>query len=86
MHAPAAASGNPVNPVGYVSVQASPGFRLYSSWQLRLELAKHAAAAVEYMHSQNILHRDLTSYNLLVTDKFEAKASSPPDSGNPPGR
>ena len=33
----------------------------------------HAAAAVEYMHSQNVVHRDLTSYNLLVTDKFEAK-------------
>lgn len=54
-------------------LQASPGFRLYCSWQLRLELAKQTAAAVEYMHANNIIHRDLTSYNLLVTDKFEAK-------------
>lgn len=54
-------------------LQASPGFRLFNSWQLRLELAKHAAAAVEFMHSKNVIHRDLTSYNLLVTDKFEAK-------------
>lgn len=28
-----------------------------------------------YMHSQNIVHRDLTSYNLLVTDKWECKLS-----------
>lgn len=53
--------------------QASPGFRLYKYWQLRLEMAKHAAAAVAFMHANNVIHRDLTSYNLLVTDKFETK-------------
>lgn len=54
-------------------MQASPGFRLYGSWSLRLELARQAAAAVEFMHSHNVVHRDLTSNNLLVTDKWEAK-------------
>ena len=55
--------------------QASPGFRLYSQWSIRLELAHQAAAAVEFMHSHNVVHRDLTSNNLLVTDKWEAKVS-----------
>ena len=57
----------------HAAVQASPGFRLYGSWSLRLELARQAAAAVEFMHSHNVVHRDLTSNNLLVTDKWEAK-------------
>ena len=53
----------------YVCVcgQASPGFRLYNQWSIRLELAHQAAAAVEFMHSHNVVHRDLTSNNLLVT-------------------
>ena len=54
-------------------MQASPGFRLYNQWSIRLELAHQAAAAVEFMHSHNVVHRDLTSNNLLVTDKWEAK-------------
>ena len=58
--------------------QASPGFRLYSQWSIRLELAHQAAAAVEFMHSHNVVHRDLTSNNLLVTDKWEAKVSALP--------
>ena len=56
-----------------VRIQASPGFRLYNQWSIRLELAHQAAAAVEFMHSHNVVHRDLTSNNLLVTDKWEAK-------------
>ncbi len=64
----------------YVCVcgQASPGFRLYNQWSIRLELAHQAAAAVEFMHSHNVVHRDLTSNNLLVTDKWEAKVHAPP--------
>ena len=56
-------------------LQASPGWRLYHDWPRRLELAHQAAAAVEFMHSHNVVHRDLTSNNLLVTDKWEAKVS-----------
>lgn len=58
-----------------LSLQASPGWRLYHDWPRRLELAHQAAAAVEFMHSHNVVHRDLTSNNLLVTDKWEAKVS-----------
>ena len=54
-------------------MQASPGWRLYHDWPRRLQLAQQAAAAVEFMHSHNVVHRDLTSNNLLVTDKWEAK-------------
>lgn len=54
-------------------LQASPGWRLYHDWPRRLELAHQAAAAVQFMHSHNVVHRDLTSNNLLVTDKWEAK-------------
>lgn len=53
--------------------QACPGWKLYHGWVIRIELLKHVAAAVEFMHSVNVVHRDLTSYNLLVTDKWEAK-------------
>ncbi|KAK9838338.1 hypothetical protein WJX81_005555 [Elliptochloris bilobata] len=52
---------------------ACPGWKLWGSWATRLELARQAAAGVSFMHSQDIIHRDLTSYNLLVTDKWEAK-------------
>lgn len=54
-------------------LKACPGWRLQGSWALRLELARQSAAAVEFMHSHDVVHRDLTSYNLLVTDKWEAK-------------
>ncbi|KAK9830537.1 hypothetical protein WJX72_012336 [[Myrmecia] bisecta] len=54
-------------------LKASPGWKLFSSWPIRLELARQAAAAVEFLHSHGVVHRDLTSYNLLVTDKWEAK-------------
>lgn len=31
---------------------------------------------MEFMHTHNVVHRDLTSNNLLVTDKWEAKVIS----------
>ena len=34
---------------------------------------KNISAALEYMHSEGYIHRDLTSSNLLVTDGYEAK-------------
>ena len=60
------------------AVQASSGFRLFGSWPARLKIMKNIAAALEYMHSQGYIHRDLTSSNLLVTDGYEAKVSPSP--------
>ena len=38
-----------------------------------MKLAHQAAAAIEFMHFRDVLHRDLTSNNLLITDKWELK-------------
>jgi serine/threonine protein kinase len=56
-------------------LRASPGWRLHASWTTRLALGQHVAAALAWMHSQRVVHRDLTSYNVLITDRFEAKVS-----------
>lgn len=37
---------------------------------------KNISAALEYMHSEGYIHRDLTSSNLLVTDGYEAKVNT----------
>ena len=55
------------------SVQECAGYRLWSRWEVRLRLAKQAAAAIAYMHQCNIVHRDVTTNNLLVTENWEAK-------------
>ena len=40
--------------------------QFYQNWLTRLEVARGAAAGVEYMHQHGVVHRDLTSYNLLL--------------------
>ena len=54
-------------------MQGGPGYRLWSRWVLRLQLAQQAAAAIAYMHEANIIHRDVTANNILVTENYEAK-------------
>lgn len=34
---------------------------------------RNISAALEFMHSEGYIHRDLTSCNVLVTDGYEAK-------------
>ena len=58
------------------AAQESAGFRLWSRWELRLKLAKQAAAAIAYMHEFNIIHRDVTANNILVTDNWESKVGA----------
>ena len=57
------------------SLQSRPGYKLLCSWRLRLDLALQAAAALSYTHDHGVVHRDLTSTNLLVTNKWECKLS-----------
>ncbi|KAI5067304.1 hypothetical protein GOP47_0017832 [Adiantum capillus-veneris] len=44
-------------------------------WETRLSIASTIAAALAYMHQQNppILHRDVKSSNILLSEKFHAK-------------
>ena len=58
-----------------ISPQSRPGYKLLRSWRLRLDLALQAAAALSYTHDHGVVHRDLTSTNLLVTNKWECKLS-----------
>ena len=40
---------------------------------MRLKLAQQASAALAFMHERSVLHRDVTSHNLLVTEHWNAK-------------
>jgi len=42
-------------------------------WDVRSDIAKQLAAAMNYLHSRNIIHRDLKSHNLLVGDGWKIK-------------
>jgi len=42
-------------------------------WKVRIGIAKDLAAAMNYLHSKNIIHRDLKSHNLLVGDGWKIK-------------
>jgi len=42
-------------------------------WEVRTDIAKQLAAAMNYLHSRNIIHRDLKSHNLLVGDGWKIK-------------
>lgn len=39
------------------------------SWERRVEVAFGGAAGLAYMHSHHVVHRDLTSSNLLIDQK-----------------
>ena len=45
-------------------------------WKLRARMGKEVAAALEYLHSLGIIHRDCKSENLLVTRTFHVKLGS----------
>ena len=54
-------------------MQSSAGYKLWDDWGTRLKLAQQASAALAFMHERNVLHRDVTSGNILVTENWEAK-------------
>lgn len=43
-----------------------PALRFATSWDTRLSVAAGAAAGVAFMHHHGIVHRDLTSSNLVL--------------------
>eukprot|EP00210_Caulerpa_lentillifera_P007998 g7637.t1 len=45
---------------------SSRGYMIYSNWALRVKIACDIAAGMAHMHSQGIVHRDLTSYNVVL--------------------
>ncbi|BDA43849.1 probable serine/threonine-protein kinase STY17 at C-terminar half [Coccomyxa sp. Obi] len=57
------------------NLKKSPALRLYSNWDLRLGLARQVAAGVAFMHEKGYVHRDITSYNLLLTEQWECKVA-----------
>lgn len=45
-----------------------PGYRLYKDWLSRLKIACDMAAGLKYLHERNIVHRDFTSYNVVLSE------------------
>jgi len=44
----------------------SEGYTLYSDWGRRLSIAKDIAAGAAHIHASGIIHRDLTSFNVVL--------------------
>ncbi|KAI8904231.1 kinase-like domain-containing protein [Powellomyces hirtus] len=49
------------------------GAKKDTSWRLRVSFATDIARALVYLHAHRIIHRDLKSENLLLTENFRLK-------------
>ena len=53
----------------YESKRKSPTL----SWRIKISLATDAARAIAYLHSRDIIHRDLKGENMLITENYRLK-------------
>ncbi|CAM9605913.1 unnamed protein product, partial [Choristocarpus tenellus] len=44
-------------------------------WRFRIQIAKEGAQALEYLHSQQLIHRDIKSSNFLLDSDWHCKLS-----------
>ena len=51
------------------------GHRMELPWKIRFRLAKEIAAGLDYLHSRNVLHRDIKSPNILLDRHCQVKIS-----------
>jgi serine/threonine protein kinase len=49
--------------------------------KLRLRMARDTAAGILYMHRRGIIHRDLKSLNLLITEDYTTRCAAPGSHG-----
>lgn len=48
------------------------------NWEQRMKIARGAAEGLAYLHSNNIVHRDVRPGNILITHDYEALVGSYP--------
>lgn len=55
-----------------ISVNDTEHARRPLSWKNRIKIALGAAKGLQYLHENNIIHRDMGPNNILVTHDFES--------------